>query len=1398
LREAVGVTRLPFPESGSRRADNTAGHPVPGHTYTVYTDPSATTLANILQDEDGTPGLPYSGSQITTDTFGYLPIFWGPDTDPQTNRLYITDGTVDPWPVDAVPADQIAAVAARVTAIETGAVGGAVSSVAGKTGAVVLFASDVAGVETPAGAQLKADIAVQAATDAVTAHTAATVSVHGITDTSLLETQTGAQAKATAAQAAATAASDPVGTAAAAVNVHNADFTNVHGVDDMTNLETVAGAQAKADAAAAASIPLTQRGVASGVATLGVDGKLAGNQVPDQSLVDYLGDTADEAAMLALVGQPGDWTNRADLGTVWLITGGDPTRLDNWTQLNYPTAPVTSVAGRTGSITLARADVGLGNVANLAPADLPVSDDTQDALDAKAPLASPTFTGTVGGLTKAMVGLAAVDNVHDTDKPVSTPQQTALDLKLSHGELVLNVRDYGAVGNGSTNDTAAFQAAVDALPAFGGAILVPPANTSYVLATPVTIRSDITFVGHGPQASRIKATLGAFTWTTTSIHDVHFRDLYIQATGGHIFTPAATTVGIFKSSFRRCTLNQLGPDYSIFSMVGNDADYDRVHVDECDLARAAAATVPAWHVVNGGGAANCNRWAASRALGGGAASAPFLLLESTSTGAYAYDNRFEDITGEDNPAGLVWVLGAFNTIVDNVTDYDATSTYTGDVIRVGKSGASGALRSTHCRVTNSGRRGGTLGAGVYDVNLMPSSSARCVVAGTNFSNVSAGFKLNFSTADHHTLLNLPTGSWTGQPADVTSHFGDGVQFGNQPACNVRDYGAAGDGVTDDTAALNAVFAALSGTDGGTVHFPAGTYLCNAVTSGVILALTTKNNVTVQGGGSGAIIRTDTATATELFRVDTCNLFRCYNMRFDVRGTANIEHGVHITTASPGSAHSITLQDIYVSGIAAFRKVYDISTVSGSPTIYSAMAAFTGGDVGGTIMVNLTGGPFITTIGAVATLTGTLAAGITASQTTITLNAPISGAPASGFTIKVDSERMFVSAGGTTTTLTVSRGRGNTAATHLTGAAVTTYQATLGANAPSTVSNSVAAARIQAGGLSVLQNGISIGVDHPGASNLDLAGVMLQHCVVNRAARAGVNVGNGTPGNNLDHHAYLLSVSESGCGVYLNGGPLSCHGGEMSTNLVDFKRNQVCSSEWVIDGFRSEGPAVFYESTGAQTSGPAVRLSSVELVTFNGEDGVAIRHLTSGPLLLENVSLNNIVTGGAGQVFVSAGGTSSFPCYLTAINVSSNGGNSDLFSTGLPTCIRTIISSPRTITGSFAQNTVVGTLLDNRLQLGAGLTRARRAVADTATTVTIADMTVAYTTLTAARIVTLPAASTATGQEFTVKDESGSCNGTRTLTITPASGTIDGAATKVLNTAYATATVYSNGTNWFTR
>jgi hypothetical protein len=84
----------------------------------------------------------------------------------------------------------------------------------------------------------------------------------------------------------------------------------------------------------------------------------------------------------------------------------------------------------TGTVTgITKVMVGLGNVDNTTDIAKPISTLTQNALSLKAPLASPAFTGTVTGITKTMVGLGNVDNTSDIAKPISTLAQTALNLK---------------------------------------------------------------------------------------------------------------------------------------------------------------------------------------------------------------------------------------------------------------------------------------------------------------------------------------------------------------------------------------------------------------------------------------------------------------------------------------------------------------------------------------------------------------------------------------------------------------------------------------------------------------------------------------------------------------------------------------------------------------------------------------------------------------------------------------------------------------------------------------------------------------------------------------------------------------------------------------------------------
>ena len=164
-------------------------------------------------------------------------------------------------------------------------------------------------------------------------------------------------------------------------------------VNGGTGATTAAGARTNLGLGTAA---ILDAGSANGVATLGSDSKLTSSQIPDISIVEYLGSVASQAAMLALTGQKGDWCTRSDLGTNFIITGSTPSSLSSWTQLSYPTAPVTSVAGKTGAVTLSSSDVGLGNVTNNVQTQAAIVPNT-------APSAGQLLVGNAGGTAYAPV-----------------------------------------------------------------------------------------------------------------------------------------------------------------------------------------------------------------------------------------------------------------------------------------------------------------------------------------------------------------------------------------------------------------------------------------------------------------------------------------------------------------------------------------------------------------------------------------------------------------------------------------------------------------------------------------------------------------------------------------------------------------------------------------------------------------------------------------------------------------------------------------------------------------------------------------------------------------------------------------------------------------------------------
>lgn len=203
----------------------------------------------------------------------------------------------------------------------------------------------------------------------------------------------------------------------------------------------------------------------------------------------------------------------------------------------------------------ARNNLGLGTAATKAAEEFATSaqgsmaetavqpEQLDGALEDYAPLESPAFTGTVTGITKSMVGLGSVDNTSDIDKPVSTAQAEAIqevrdDLAADTGATLVgfkqsgdgavdrtladkarewvSVKDFGAVGDGITEDTEAIQKADDVVSATGGKVIYPPGTylvsfgrLSLTQRACIVVGNGVQHVGSGVGSTTIKIADGA-------------------------------------------------------------------------------------------------------------------------------------------------------------------------------------------------------------------------------------------------------------------------------------------------------------------------------------------------------------------------------------------------------------------------------------------------------------------------------------------------------------------------------------------------------------------------------------------------------------------------------------------------------------------------------------------------------------------------------------------------------------------------------------------------------------------------------------------------------------------------------------------------------------------------
>ena len=132
--------------------------------------------------------------------------------------------------------------------------------------------------------------------------------------------------------------------------------------------------------------------------------------------------------------------------------------------------------------------------------------------------------------------------------------------------------------------------------------------------------------------------------------------------------------------------------------------------------------------------------------------------------------------------------------------------------------------------------------------------------------------------------------------------------------NVKDFGAAGDGVTDDYTAIVAAYAALTGTGHpGTLYFPPGVYAystpLNLIGTNIRLV---GDNAILYFRGSGIALQ----------MVGGAIQYGGGIENLTIRGTANCTKGLVLDYVRHGSFRNVSVQDVATSGVELLHAVYN--------------------------------------------------------------------------------------------------------------------------------------------------------------------------------------------------------------------------------------------------------------------------------------------------------------------------------------------------------------------------------------------------------------------------------------------------------------------------------------------
>lgn len=459
---------------------------------------------------------------------------------------------------------------------------------------------------------------------------------------------------------------------------------------------------------------------------------------------------------------------------------------------------------------------------------------------------------------------------------------------MAHAKPFFDVtQGFGAKGDGVTDDTVAIQAAVDACVTAGGGVVFFP-DGIYVCASGLSWNADeVSLVGQGANSTQLFFT-GSGTGITVGDgvavrNGVEIRNLTLR---GNQSQPAT---GLWLRTCWQVNITNVNfSDFATNSLLSDQGGHQRIIGCQGSNNVAFTGTYFKFSSVVVSSISDCtfeSDGGIAIDLSGGCKEVGIVGCRHRGTkldtfiavgGTGAENLSVIGCSGQALKKGIDASQGCTNlTIQGNALDGSAA---TGPAIHIGTSGVVGAS---------------VVGNALRDWNdtiVDITSAADVAVIGNYIHGASRPIFDNSSGTTGIVALNIcPVGTPTTTSAGVR-------YYDNKPpirpeVVSVRDFGAVGDGTTDDTAAFQAAEAAAP--TGGTIFVPAGTYRVGDWAP--------TKQLTLRGAGQGATILKAKTSATYVLSLVGLLRFRVEDLTFD--GNAEASSGLEMKGSATAGSQS---------------------------------------------------------------------------------------------------------------------------------------------------------------------------------------------------------------------------------------------------------------------------------------------------------------------------------------------------------------------------------------------------------------------------------------------------------------------------------------------------------------